>query len=272
MLSHDGEQGGLEGEESAEGRYHLNSNSLFGRNDRGPRVSSNGTVSSKVVVPGKVATANGNEYGQSMSKNRLIVDDVAALVSTEVIKKCKGNSLVEVNSEEAVRGSPKHNIEVGNGILCESNILSSRTKEDEDFTGKGSGVALNSFDCKDDENRGHKGESLGNCGSLKSSSRSRTRSAHLSGIGYLEEMAKLYKNGLSVEGDEVNKRNSSSGGNNLDIPPGFGNLVGEKADGGLINLEVGVPYSFEASSIRKRNGTKRHHNQPNKRVTRSQIA
>jgi len=78
------------------------------------------------------------------------------------------------------------------------------------------------------------------------------------------------KNGLVVEGEEVNKSKSSSGDNQLDIPPGFGQLVGAKTDGGLVNSGVGLPYSYEASSYRKRNSTKQPHVQPTKRVRRGQ--
>ena len=53
----------------------------------------------------------------------------------------------------------------------------------------------------------------------------------------------------------MNNSKSSSGDNQMDIPPGFDQLVGSKTDGGLINSGVGLPHSYEASSYRKRNST-----------------
>ena len=161
---------------------------------------------------------------------------------------------------EGVRGSTKPNLHGGKELLLASNNLSFRSKSVQVNSGSCSEVAPQSLNCEVDVHRVQKGEELGNDVAGSSSSRSRTITAHLSGNGYSEEMAKIYQNGLPMVDEERNKCNSSSGGDNLDVPPGFSPLKGEKSGGG----------STEANSFRKRNVIKQLHVQSTKRVTRSQ--
>jgi len=242
MLSHDADQDKREDEQVPEDCWHLNSNSNVGLNEEGPRVSLNGTINSQLVIPVKEAALKHIEYGVAIMKHGLSGVEVEERNILEVNRGLKVRSLVEANSEEGVRESPKL-----------------RSKAVQDFIGNcgcGSGLPYR----EDDVHRVQIGEKLENDVSLSSSSRSRTKTTQFSGNGYSEEMAKIYKNGLPTVDEEVNKFTSSSGGNSLDVLPGFNPLIEAQSGGG----------SVEANSYRKRNVTKQLHAQSNKRVTRSQ--
>ena len=166
---------------------NLNSNSTFAHNEGGPRIFKNCTANSHLVDPEKMAALNGNECGEKLMTLGVADNDVIVMVNSEDNKELKVNSQDEANSEEVFRGSPQ--INSGNCLVV---ALASRNYEDVAF-------------------RVQKGEQLGNGASVCLSSRSRTKTAQLSGNGYSEEVAKLYQSGLPDAGEEENRSNSASG-------------------------------------------------------------
>ena len=90
---------------------------------------------------------------------------------------------------------------------------------------------------------------MGKGTSSSSSSRPKIRTAQLSGNGYSEEMAKIYYNGSDSMEVEVSKCNSSSGGNNLDVPPGFEYVLGMKCDGVSNHPTLGVDNSTTVKQV-----------------------
>jgi len=171
-----------------------------------------------------------NECGEAKFKLGLLGNDVDAMDDMEKSQGLKVNCLDVANSEEVVSGSPKGDLVVGNGLLA-SNNLSYRIKAVKANIGNCSDVALASLNVEEDGHRVQKGEKMGSCASLSASSRTKTRMAQLSGNGYSKEMAKIYQKGVPYMDEEVRKCISSSGGNNLDVPPGFSPLLGAKCGG-----------------------------------------
>ena len=83
-----------------------------------------------------------------------------------------------------------------------------------------SGEAIESHDINE-MHRIQRDEMMDRCASLTASSRTKTRTAQLSGIGYSKEMAKLHQLSAPSVDEEVSQCHPSSMGNSLGVPRGF---------------------------------------------------
>ena len=192
-------------------RSNLNSNSNFGLQDGQPRVSPNGNINPQLVVSTKSTSFKCNECGEGREEPRLQSVDVAVKDVLNEIQGSKGNRVVDANSEEVDSTSPKFECKGGNGIIHDKRNSSVTSKAVKANSGECSDEVIASRNIEEDGHRDHKGEMMGPCASLGSSSRTMTRTAQLSGNGYSEELAKLYHKRSHSMDEEVSKCYSSAG-------------------------------------------------------------
>jgi len=211
-----------------------------------------------------------NEYGLAKMKLGLQGIEVVEKDIMNASQRPKGDRVDDDKSEEVTSGSPRVVNTGGNRILNEKSNSSTRTKAGMVHSGKGLGQDIDSRNIEDDVQRDQKSEMIWKGTSSSSFSKTKTRMAQLSGNGYLEEMAKIYYNGSDSMEVEVSKCNSSSGGNNLDVPLGFEPVLGMKCDGVSNHPTLGVDNSTAVNQGRKVKDAKRLLDQTSKRVTRSQ--
>jgi len=249
VLSHDANQDGGEGEQVPVDRCDLNSNSILYPIIGRPRVSLNGSINSQLVGPALMASFK-------MMKHGLQGPDAAVVNDMDDCQGLKGNRLDDVGN--------------GNGILLASSNIVSRSNAGNANSFICSDEAIVSQNIEVEMHRIQRDKKMGSCVSLSASSRSKTRTAQLSGIGYSEEMAKLYQIGAPSVGKEVSQCHTSSRGQSLDVPPGFKSLI--NSEGGGVSIHSGVDDSnlTDAMPCREGKANKQIHVQSAKRVTRSQ--
>jgi len=209
-MSQDAVHVAQEGQQLPNGLLNLNSNlssanyegQQLPHEEGGTRMFLNGTVNTSLADKNGNEALVGNEGGEKLMKLGVGINDVNAMIIRNDNQDHKVGSPVEVNSEEGCRGSPQINIG-----KCSIVAPASRNSEDEAF-------------------RVEKSDRLENGASICLSSRSRTKTAQVSGNGYSEEVAKLYQIGLPDAREVENGSRSAFGDFNMDVPPGFSPIVG----------------------------------------------
>jgi len=176
----------------------------------------------------------------------------------------------EVNDMDNCLGLKGNRLDdVAIGTLLDSSKKCSRSKADNANSNICSGEASDCQHIGDDVHRVQRNEKMDSCASLSASSGSKTKTAHLSGIGYSEEMARLYQNGEPSVDREESQCHTSSGGKNLEVSPGFNSLINSK--GGGVSTHLGIDGSNLIDALLCQEGklNKQVKVQSTKRVTRS---